>query len=142
MGTFDDLLIKAKDLASAAGSKAQNVAELTKLRLQAAQLRADLDANYLKLGEIIYELQKAGAENKDLIDMCIAELESQNIELDELNAKINEMKNEKVCSECMSANARDALFCSRCGAQLQPAAYQKVEPQDAPEQTSEEQQEQ
>lgn len=120
MGKLDELFIKAKDLASVAGSKAQEMAELTKLRLQATQLRSDLDANYLKLGEIIYELTKAGAENQELIDMCVAEIESQNQELEELNAKIDEMKNVKKCPECMAANPKDALFCIRCGASLKP----------------------
>lgn len=125
MSTLDDLFIKAKDLASAAGSKAQEMAELAKLRLQAAQLRSDMDANYLKMGEIIYELKKAKTDNEDLIAMCIAEIESQHKELDELNAKINELKNEVKCPECMAANPISALYCSRCGASLLPAAKEE-----------------
>ena len=82
MGKLDDLFIKAKDLAGMAGNKAQEMAELTKLRLQAAQLRSDLDANYLKMGEIVYELKKANTENEDLIGMCIAEIDAQHKELD------------------------------------------------------------
>lgn len=121
MGTLDDLFIKAKDLASAAGNKAQELAELTKIRLQAAQMRSDLDANYLKLGEIVYELQKAGTQNQDLIDMCIAEIEEQNRELDEINAKVNELKNEVKCPECMAANNKEAIYCSRCGVLLRTA---------------------
>lgn len=118
MSRLDDLLIKAKDFASAAGSKAQEMAELTKLRLQAAQLRSDLDANYLKMGEIVYELRKASTENEDLIAMCIAEIDAQHKELEELNEKINDLKNEAKCPECMASNPREALYCSRCGASL------------------------
>ena len=92
MGKFDDLLLRAKDLAGAAGIKAQEVAELTRVKLQAAQLKSDIDSNYLKLGEIIYELNKNGTENEELVNMCIAEIEAQLRELEELEAKINEMK--------------------------------------------------
>lgn len=118
MSRLDDLLIKAKDLANAAGNKAQEMAELTKLRLQAAQLRSDLDANYLKMGEIVYELKKADTENEDLIAMCIAEIDAQHRELEELNQKIDDLKNEVKCPECMASNPKDALYCSRCGAAL------------------------
>lgn len=118
MSRLDDLLIKAKDFASAAGSKAQEMAELTKLRLQAAQLRSDLDANYLKMGEIVYELKKADTENEDLIAMCIAEIDAQHKELEELNQKIDDLKNEVKCPECMASNPKEALYCSRCGSAL------------------------
>lgn len=118
MSRFDDLLIKAKDFANAAGSKAQEMAELTKLRLQAAQLRSDLDSNYLKMGEIVYELKKANTENEDLIAMCVAEIDAQHKELEELNQKIDDLKNELKCPECMASNPKEALYCSRCGASL------------------------
>ncbi len=118
MGKLDDLFIKAKDLAGMAGNKAQEMAELTKLRLQAAQLRSDLDANYLKMGEIVYELKKANTENEDLIGMCIAEIDAQHKKLDELNQRINDLKNEVKCPECMASNPKEALYCSRCGALL------------------------
>lgn len=118
MSRLDDLLIKAKDLANAAGNKAQEMAELTKLRLQAAQLRSDLDANYLKMGEIVYELKKANTENEDLIAMCIAEIDAQHKELEELNQKIDDLKNEAKCPECMASNPKESLYCSRCGAAL------------------------
>ena len=65
MGTFDEILAKAKDLAKAAGNKTVVVVGITKLRMQAAQIRSDIDANYLKLGEIVYELSKAKTENRE-----------------------------------------------------------------------------
>ncbi len=119
MGKLDEVLAKAKDLAKVAGNKTEEVVELTRLKIQASQLRGDIDANYLKLGEIIYELNKAGTENEELISMCIAEIESQREELAELTNKIDEMKNVVKCTECMAANPVGALYCARCGARLE-----------------------
>ena len=133
MGTIDNLIIKAKDLASAAGSKAQEVAEQTKVRVQAAQLKNDIDANYLKLGEIIYELRKSGAENEELINMCIEEISSQLEELDELNSKLDEMKRVLRCPECMKENPLDALYCQRCGASLKEQSPIQPDAGEAPE---------
>ena len=133
MGTIDNLIIKAKDLASAAGSKAQEVAEQTKVRVQAAQLKNDVDANYMKLGEIVYELKKSGAENEELVNMCIEEISSQLEELDELNSKLDEMKRVLRCPECMKENPHDALYCQRCGASLKEQSPIQPDAGEAPE---------
>ena len=132
MGKFDNLLLKAKDLAGAAGNKAQEVAELTKLKLQATQMRNEIDSNYMKLGEIIYELNKNGTQNEELVNMCIAEIEDKLRELEELDQKINEMKKVVKCPECGAENPAGSLFCSRCGASLTSATAE--EPQQEPEQ--------
>ena len=118
MGKFDELIIKAKDLAGVAGSKAQEVAEQAKLRMQITQMKSQIDANYLKLGEIIYELNKSGTQNEELVGMCVAEIETQLAELAELKDKLDEMRKVLRCPDCMSENPRDALYCSHCGASL------------------------
>lgn len=112
MGKFDELIIKAKDLAGVAGSKAQEVAEQAKLRMQITQMKSQIDANYLKLGEIIYELNKSGTQNEELVGMCVAEIETQLAELAELKDKLDEMRKVLRCPDCMSENPRDALYCS------------------------------
>ena len=126
MGKLDEVLAKAKDLAKVAGNKTEEAVELTRLKIQASQLRGDIDANYLKLGEIIYELNKAGTENEELISMCIAEIESQRTELAELTNRIDEMKNVVKCSECLAANPVGALYCARCGARLEKKQGQEA----------------
>ena len=139
MGKFDELIIKAKDLAGVAGSKAQEVAEQAKLRMQITQMKSQIDANYLKLGEIIYELNKSGTQNEELVGMCVAEIETQLAELTELKDKLDEMRKVLRCPDCMSENPRDALYCSRCGASLKgqsptaPADSDVVNEEDMPE---------
>lgn len=115
MGTLDGIFSKAKEFASVAGNKAQEVAELTKLKMQASQLRADIDSNFQKLGEITYELRKNCTENEELINMCVSEIEAQQQELEDLNKKIDEMKNVAKCPQCAVANPIGALYCARCG---------------------------
>lgn len=118
MSKLDELILKAKDLAGVAGSKTQEVMELTKLHLQVTQLKSDIDANFHKLGEIVFELNKAGEQNEELIQMCVAEIESQQNELEQLTMQLNEAKNVVKCPQCMAANPKGALFCARCGASL------------------------
>ena len=128
MGKFDELIIKAKDLAGVAGSKAQEVAEQAKLRMQITQMKSQIDANYLKLGEIIYELNKSGTQNEELVGMCVAEIETQLAELAELKDKLDEM--------------RKVLRCPHCGASLKgqsptaPEDSGEVNEEAAPEETA------
>lgn len=119
MSKLDELILKAKDLAGVAGSKTQEVMELTKLHLQVTQLKSDIDANFQKLGEIVFELNKAGEQNEELVRMCVSEIESQQNELEQLTLQLNEAKNVVKCPQCMAANPKGALFCARCGASLQ-----------------------
>lgn len=127
MSKLDELILKAKDLAGVAGSKTQEVVELTKLHLQVTQLKSDIDANYQKLGEIVFELNKAGTQNDELIHMCVSEIQSQLDELAALNHKIDEMKNVVKCPQCMAANPVGALYCSRCGFSLKAQAPEQQE---------------
>lgn len=118
MNRLDELILKAKDLAGAAGSKTQEVMELTKMHLQVTQLKSDIDANFQKLGEIVFELNISGTENEELIHMCVSEIQSQKEELEELNHQLDQMKNVVKCPQCMAANPKGALYCARCGASL------------------------
>ncbi len=127
MSKLDELILKAKDLAGVAGSKTQEVVELTKLHLQVTQLKSDIDANYQKLGEIVFELNKAGTQNDELIHMCVSEIQSQLDELAALNHKIDEMKNVVKCPQCMAANPVGALYCSRCGFSLKAQVSEQQE---------------
>ncbi|MBC8585002.1 zinc ribbon domain-containing protein [Youxingia wuxianensis] len=119
MNRFDEIINKAKEIVDVAGNKTKEMAELTKLRLQASQLRSEIDKNYLKLGELIYQLNKAGTQNQELIDMSVAEIESQLVALSELEDKVNEMKKVVKCPQCGAANVIGSLYCSRCGASLE-----------------------
>ena len=43
MNRFDEIINKAKEIVDVAGNKTKEMAELTKLRLQASQLRSEID---------------------------------------------------------------------------------------------------
>lgn len=115
---FDKFILSAKKFTEQAGEKAADVAEKTKLRINVAQARSDLDGCYMRLGEIVYDLHKAGAQNDRLVNACMSEIEARTNELEELCARLDAMKNVTRCPECMAENQRDALFCVRCGASL------------------------
>lgn len=120
MGTMDDLLIKAKELARAAGDKTEEVVGYTRLKLQMSQLKSDIEENYEKLGQIVYELHCADTQNQELLDMCFAELDAQNEQLEELQFKIDQLKNTVKCPACKQPVPNQAKFCSNCGSPVNP----------------------
>ena len=118
MNGFDEFLYKAKTLATAAGKKTGEVVEVSKLKLQAVQINSDIQKAYERLGSIQYEHEKTGADNSDLVKVCISEIDALLAELSDLNDRISTAKSTTRCPNCGATNPEDAVFCSRCGSNL------------------------
>lgn len=118
MGNFDFLINKAKDVANAAGKVTGEVIETSKLKLQSASLSSDKQKAFEKLGAIVYEAEKTGADCAELVKMCVQEIDELNEKLDDLDGKISEIKQIKKCPNCGSSCPEEAQFCIRCGASL------------------------
>lgn len=134
MGVLDDILSKTRDVASDLSHKANDVVEVSKLRLSVVSLGSDIDKVYQKLGLMIYEMVKAGTANQDLVNGCVAEIDALKTKLEEANQKIDELKNVRRCDSCGNAVDISAQFCPMCGSLLQKpeAEYRVVEEEEAP----------
>lgn len=115
MGTLDSIFNRARDVANDMGKKANDVVEVSKLKLSVVSLGSDIDKVYQKLGLMVYEMVKSGSENRELIDGCVAEVDALKIKLDEVNAKMDELKNVRRCEGCGNAVELSAQFCPMCG---------------------------
>ncbi|MCI8442925.1 MAG: hypothetical protein HFG27_10385 [Provencibacterium sp.] len=129
MGTLDDIISKAKDMANDLGQKANDVVEVSKLRLSVVSLGSDIDKVYQKLGLMIYEMVKAGTANQELVNGCVAEIDALKVKLEEATQKIDELKNVRRCDSCGNAVDITAQFCPMCGSLLHKpeAEYRVVE---------------
>ncbi|MCI8622213.1 MAG: hypothetical protein HFG26_00955 [Provencibacterium sp.] len=129
MGTLDNIFNRARDVANDLGQKANDVVEVSKLKLSVVSLGSDIDKVYQKLGLMIYEMVKAGTANHELVDGCVAEIDALKIKLDEVNQKIDALKNVRRCDSCGNAVDIAAQFCPMCGSLLQKpeAEYRVVE---------------
>jgi len=131
MSFFDQFLSKAKDVVDVAGQKTGEMVELSKLKLQAVQTNSDIQKAYERLGAIVYEQEKNGTDNSDLIRVCVSEIDSLLISLNEVNDKIADNRNAVRCPNCGANNPEEAIYCSRCGSSLavkeEPVAEAAVE---------------
>ena len=60
-----------KDTAESAGKKAGEVLEVTKMRVQLAQQKAELSKAYEKLGAMVYDMMKNEVDDSSAVDVCV-----------------------------------------------------------------------
>lgn len=118
MTTFEEVVYKAKELASAAGRKAMDVADLAKLKLKILDNEKAIDSSMEALGHLLYDSRIEGAElNEELVAELIAQIQELEAANDDLRAQMDNTRGRKTCA-CGTANAEDAAYCSKCGKAL------------------------
>lgn len=122
MAFFEELSKKAQAVATAAGEKAKDAAELAKINVAIAGEQRDIDKNYRTIGEwFTTEYQGEIPEAvKDLVDAVnaskakISELEGSKPNKDEEEAV--PQTDMKKCPICGAVS--DSKFCPQCGAPM------------------------
>ncbi len=115
MGTFDNFLSKAKNVANVAGKKTGEMVEISKIKLQLIQLNGDVEKVYQRIGQLVYQQHSVGVENGTVIEAAISEIDGLLAQIAEVNAKLTVANEQIVCENCGCINSADSVFCSRCG---------------------------
>lgn len=115
-GFFD----KLKQGAQEASKKAQITVEVNRLKLQISSINKEITRLYALIGEAVHEQISRGGT--DLPSECLEW--SRNIvekqrEIEQIESKIRELKDEYVCTNCGHVNSREDKFCSECGARIE-----------------------
>lgn len=118
MGILEDVMFNAKAAVNAVGQKAGQIVDVSKLRLNAADLNNEISKRYESLGRLVYDAKKTENSSSDLVEECIAVIDDLYEQLDEVNDQIALIKNLIKCKSCGYENSQEAVFCSRCGAKL------------------------
>lgn len=108
-----------KDTAESAGKKAGEVLEVTKMRVQLAQQKAELSKAYEKLGAMVYDMMKNEVDDSSAVDVCVDEIDFILSKIQEMEFKVNELKKVSICPSCGAEVSVDAFFCSKCGAKIE-----------------------
>ncbi len=118
MTTFEDILCKGKNAAECVGKKASDIVEVTKLKMEAAEMEKDIAATLEGLGRLVYDSRKSGQDVTALTEECIAKIDEMTAKAAELRGKIDEYNKVIRCPECQAVNSDDSLFCKKCGTKL------------------------
>ena len=136
MGFLDDVINTTKSVAATAGKKTDEAVQYSKLKIKTAQLNSDIKNKFEKLGALIYQMAKTDEKNNEEFDLLIGEIDDCYALLDDIEAKLNELKKEVVCPGCGAKTKNDNAFCPKCGTKLpvkeEPAAQDVPAAQDAP----------
>lgn len=118
MSKLDELLYKAKSVASVAGKKTGEVFEVSKMKIQVVQFNSDIDKIYRRIGELTYSSSRNNVDVTEEIKAAMAEIDNILEQIAVLNTKINASQATIKCDNCGATNNADAIFCSRCGKSL------------------------
>ena len=118
MATWEDIVLKARDLADAAGRKVNDVTEIAVQKLEIADNERAIRLAIEALGGMLYDSRK---ENIDLNEELVAELIAQVDELTAANERLQaEIDNRRGCKTCACGckNPENSAFCNACGKKL------------------------
>ena len=118
MTFFDDVLYRTRDVAEAAGRKASDFIDITRLKMQAADIEREIASVFEGIGRLIYDSRKEGEDVSELVDNGIVRIDELQAKRDAVRAQIDEFRNILRCTQCGVANPLDALYCKRCGKKL------------------------
>lgn len=112
---FDNLRQTITGTAEVVGKKTEDLLEIQKLRSRIRNAQRNVELDYKKLGEIIYQRYVSGEDlDEELTEVCglIMDLQKQTASYKE---ELANRKGQTVCPACGSGNPRDAVFCMHCG---------------------------
>ena len=118
MGILDDVVINAKSAAEAVGKKAGQIVDVSKLRINVAELNAEISKRYEALGEYVYETcREQLAEDAEAVGK-MAELDELVNQRNAVTKELVDKQNKVVCATWGKQSPSTALYCSNCGTKL------------------------
>jgi peptidoglycan hydrolase CwlO-like protein len=118
MSVLDDMIVNAKSAADAVGKTASKLVDLSKLRISAADLNAEINKKFESLGCAVYEARKSGTNVDETIEKSMTEIDELKAQLAAVNAQLAAAHQKVLCSNCGHENDPDAVFCGKCGHKL------------------------
>lgn len=119
MEWFEKVSDFAKDAASKtariAKDKSGEIYEITKLSIAISDAESKIDKLFKNVGILTYRDYENGVELSDDIKDLLSDVDEKFKEIEDMKAKINEIKSVKSCPKCNTPNAKSANFCQNCG---------------------------
>ena len=118
MATFEEILNKARAGAEKVGQKTSDFVEITRMKMDIAEIEKEIAATYEGLGRLVYDAEKSGQDSTEMVQACIENIDELQADVDEIRDRLYAFKHMKKCASCGAINDEDADFCNKCGAAL------------------------
>ncbi len=118
---MDNLFAGIKNTAGMVAKKSGELFELSKTKLNIANIKADINSNFKTLGEMLYISHKTSEElDSQKIEEILSSIDSLYEKLSDCNEVAAGLTNKKLCPSCNKKNDLEATFCSSCGHNFEP----------------------
>ena len=121
MGILDDVVTNAKSAAQTVSKVAVQFVDMSKLRLNLAELNGEINKQYQALGQFVYEAEKAGTLCEKEKAEKIAAIDDLYAQFSTVSAHLAALRNKVTCPACGKQVDMDSMFCSHCGMRLDEA---------------------
>ncbi len=115
---FDDIREKLTDTLDTVQRKGGELAELSKMRINAMKLSSKISAEYKNLGMLVYECRMGGFDDNETIECCVKTIADLRRELTLLNREIDNLTGTVRCDFCGNKNSKAETSCQKCGEPL------------------------
>ena len=118
MGILDDVVINAKSAAEAVSKKAGQLVDVSKLRISAAELSAEVSKRYEALGQLVFESCREKLSGDEELSSLMAEIDELKEQHAAVTKELNDKQNKVVCPTCGKRSPNTVQYCSNCGTKL------------------------
>ncbi len=118
MGVLEDVLLNAKSAAESVGKKATEIADLSKLKMNASQLSREISNQFEQIGRAVYDAKKSAGNADQAVEQGIEAVDALYHEFNSINEKIDELKKTVTCQGCGAKLEKGDAYCPKCGAKL------------------------
>ena len=113
---MERIISEIKSTADKVAKKSGELVELSKAKLNIANTKSDISANFKLLGEMVYVAQRDETEaNPERLEEIIERIDILYEHLADFNEIVNGLMNKKLCPDCNKTSDAEAVFCSSCG---------------------------
>lgn len=118
MEFFDEAVFVVKDAFGKVCQKTEEVVSVQKMKLNIASLENKQAKDFEALGRYCFESVMASTDADEPAKAIAEEIAARAEEIRKAKIKLCEAEGKTVCKQCGRKVARDAKFCSECGANL------------------------
>lgn len=119
MSFFDKFGKKVEEATQVATKKSTELVEITKLNASIKAEEQKIQELYREIGEKVYEDFCIDNETYGDLDKICVQIKDSHSKIDQLKAKVREIKNVKLCSNCNAQVSSSSAFCDQCGTRLE-----------------------
>jgi len=118
MDYFETISETVRSTAETIGKKTVEVVDISKYKINAAEVNSEIKRRYEALGRIVYDAKTNGYLCDEIVEKNVKEIDVLYQRLNEINSKIAKIKNRVCCKNCGAINDKSSVYCSKCGKRI------------------------